>query len=361
MSQSGEVQSLTSTQATAWHRHISLAISIVLILACIAAYPYSTNIGLSAPAFAVIFTTLTVTAALLTAYLLFGQFLGTGTPSLAILGSTYLYVGLLNIAYLLTLPRIFALHALIDAGESAPSWLWIFWQIGYPLGILLYVLIDRRYRNVQFPFRITKSILFLLPVTVIPLVVLLTYIAIDPYHLLPAIEVESSDAGQSLVLGIFTREVVFGLNALMCIATLLLLHQRQGLHLRFHGSILHLWLRTSTVASLVNVTFSVVHIGGRYSIGWYVARANGLMTAIFVLCALLYEVNKLYNRLAQQNKELAKQNRLQSDFLSVVGHEFRTALTGILGFSELMRTEALAGEEVQTYAEDIYTDASRLT
>ena len=85
------------------------------------------------------------------------------------------------------------------------------------------------------------------------------------------------------------------------------------------------------------------------------------MTAIFVLCALLYEVNKLYNRLAQQNKELAKQNRLQSDFLSVVGHEFRTALTGILGFSELMRTEALDGKEVQTYAEDIHTDASRLT
>ena len=104
MSQSEEVQSLTSTQATALHRRVSLAISIVLILACIAAYPYSTNIGLSAPAFAVIFTTLTVTAALLTAYLLFGQFLGTNTPALAILGGTYLYVGLINISYLLTLP-----------------------------------------------------------------------------------------------------------------------------------------------------------------------------------------------------------------------------------------------------------------
>src|SRR6266516_3252088 len=339
MSQTGqlnEVQSLTSTQATPLHTRVSLAISVVLVLVCIAAYPYSTNSGLSAPAFAVIFTTLTVFAALLTAYLLFGQFLGTGTPSLALLGGTYLYVGLINIPYLLTLPRIFALHGLINAGESAPSWLWIFWQIGYPLGILLYVLIDQRYRTMQFPLRAAKSILFLLPATVLLLVVLLTYIAIDPYHLLPPIEVESSYAAQSLILGVFTRQVVFGLNALMCAGALLLLHQHQGPRLRFHGSILHLWLRTSTVASLVNVTFSVVHTGGRYSIGWYVSRVNGLMTAIFVLCALLYEVNKLYTRLAQQNKELAKQNRLQSDFLSVVGHEFRTALTGILGFSELM-------------------------
>jgi signal transduction histidine kinase len=361
MSQSGEVQSLTSTQATPLHRSVSLAISIILILACIAAYPYSTNIGLSAPAFAVIFTTLTVTAALLTAYLLFGQFLGTGTPALAVLGGTYLYVGLINISYLLTLPRIFAIHALIDAGESAPSWLWILWQIGYPLGILLYVVIDTRYRHREFPARVNKCILFLLPITVILLVVLLTYIAIDRHHLLPNIEVEGPDGAQSLILGVFTRQVVFGLNALMCIGALLLLHQRQGLHLRFHGSILHLWLRTSTVASLVNVTFSVVHAGGRYSIGWYVARANGLMTAIFVLCALLYEVNKLYNRLVQQNKELAKQNRLQSDFLSVVGHEFRTALTGILGFSELIRTEELDSGEVRSYAEDIHSDASRMT
>src|SRR6266487_286485 len=364
MSQTGqlnEVQSLTSTQATPLHTRVSLAISVVLVLVCIAAYPYSTNSGLSAPAFAVIFTTLTVFAALLTAYLLFGQFLGTGTPSLALLGGTYLYVGLINIPYLLTLPRIFALHGLINAGESAPSWLWIFWQIGYPLGILLYVLIDQRYRTMQFPLRAAKSILFLLPATVLLLVVLLTYIAIDPYHLLPPIEVESSYAAQSLILGVFTRQVVFGLNALMCAGALLLLHQHQGPRLRFHGSILHLWLRTSTVASLVNVTFSVVHTGGRYSIGWSVSRVNGLMTAIFVLCALLYEVNKLYTRLAQQNKELAKQNRLQSDFLSVVGHEFRTALTGILGFSELMCTEELDGQEVQTYAEDIHTDATRLT
>src|SRR6266516_546464 len=290
MSQTGqlnEVQSLTSTQATPLHTRVSLAISVVLVLVCIAAYPYSTNSGLSAPAFAVIFTTLTGFSALLTAYLLFRQFLGTGTPSLALLGGTYLYVGLINIPYLLTLPRIFALHGLINAGESAPSWLWIFWQIGYPLGILLYVLIDQRYRTMQFPLRAAKSILFLLP----------------------PIEVESSYAAQSLILGVFTRQVVFGLNALMCAGALLLLHQHQGPRLRFHGSILHLWLRTSTVASLVNVTFSVVHTGGRYSIGWYVSRAHGLMTAFFVLCALLYEVNKLYTRLAQQNKELAKQNR----------------------------------------------------
>jgi signal transduction histidine kinase len=126
------------------------------------------------------------------------------------------------------------------------------------------------------------------------------------------------------------------------------------------GSVLHLWLRVSTLAALINVSFNL-YSRGRYSIGWYTSRVSGLMAATLVLCALLYEVNKLYTRLAQQNEELAKQNRLQSDFLSIVGHEFRTALTGILGFSEVIRERELDDQDVQEYATDIHTDATRLT
>ena len=357
-----KVQSLISARATPVHYHVSQAISIVLILICAIAFPYTAEASLNAPAFAVIFTTLTVFAALLTAYLLFGQFLGTGTPSLAILGATYLYVGLINIPYLLTLPRIFAIHGLIDAGIYAPGWLWIFWQIGYPLGILLYTLTDRRCCDVQLSANTLRKSLFFLPIAVLLLVAFLTGVVIDPYHLLPIIVATgNSYSTQTPILDILAREVILGLNTLMCVSVLLLLHHRKGLHLWFQGSIVNLWLRTSTIASLVNVTFSLIHPGGRYSVGWYVARVNALLAAVFVLCALLYEVNKLYTRLALQNKELALQNRLQSDFLSVVGHEFRTALTGILGFSDLLREGELEGTEVQTFAGDIHTDATRLT
>ncbi len=54
--------------------------------------------------------------------------------------------------------------------------------------------------------------------------------------------------------------------------------------------------------------------------------------------------------------------RLKSEFISTVSHEFRTALTGIQGFSELIREEARENqEEIKEFASSINEDATRLT
>jgi len=66
---------------------------------------------------------------------------------------------------------------------------------------------------------------------------------------------------------------------------------------------------------------------------------------------------------AQQRKaveQLERLNAAKSDFVSIVSHEFRTPLTGIQGFSELIRDETLSVEEMKEYAGDINTDAQRL-
>jgi signal transduction histidine kinase len=58
--------------------------------------------------------------------------------------------------------------------------------------------------------------------------------------------------------------------------------------------------------------------------------------------------------------ELERLNRAKSDFVSIVSHEFRTPLTGIQGFSEMMQGEDLTLEEMREYAGDINKDAHRL-
>ena len=58
---------------------------------------------------------------------------------------------------------------------------------------------------------------------------------------------------------------------------------------------------------------------------------------------------------------LERLNRLKSEFLIRMSHQFRTSLVGIEGFSELIKdSEILDLDEVKSFASDIYSDASRL-
>src|SRR2546422_10858755 len=59
------------------------------------------------------------------------------------------------------------------------------------------------------------------------------------------------------------------------------------------------------------------------------------------------------------NANLEKLDRTKTEFLSIVSHEFRTALTGIQGFSELIRDGGLEADEVRAYGGYIFNDADR--
>jgi PAS domain S-box-containing protein len=60
------------------------------------------------------------------------------------------------------------------------------------------------------------------------------------------------------------------------------------------------------------------------------------------------------------NANLEKLDRTKTEFLSIVSHEFRTALTGIQGFSELIRDGGLEPDEVRAYGGYIFNDADRV-
>ncbi len=166
---------------------VAMAITLILILVCAVAYPYATNQGPKGFLFFFISTSLASFAALMTAYLLLGQFLGTHRPSLAVLGGTYLFVGLINIPYLMMSPDLYKNEAFFNATPYASIWLWIFSQVSYPLGILLYIFIDRRYRIIQISPRSAKYLLLFL-LTIIPiLIIFLSFICINTYSILPPV------------------------------------------------------------------------------------------------------------------------------------------------------------------------------
>lgn len=60
------------------------------------------------------------------------------------------------------------------------------------------------------------------------------------------------------------------------------------------------------------------------------------------------------------NANLERLDQTKTEFLSIVSHEFRTALTGIQGFSELIRDGGLESDEVRAYGGYIFNDADRV-
>ncbi len=57
---------------------------------------------------------------------------------------------------------------------------------------------------------------------------------------------------------------------------------------------------------------------------------------------------------------LEHMNQLKTEFLTTFRHEFKTALVGIEGFSELMSLDEVAPLDVKSYAKEIQNDAERL-
>ncbi|MBE0534716.1 MAG: HAMP domain-containing histidine kinase [Phycisphaerae bacterium] len=66
-------------------------------------------------------------------------------------------------------------------------------------------------------------------------------------------------------------------------------------------------------------------------------------------------------QLSDRNIQLFKANKLKSEFLANISHEFRTPLNAILGFAELLRERpADGGEKSRRYADNIVTSGRNL-
>ena len=69
-------------------------------------------------------------------------------------------------------------------------------------------------------------------------------------------------------------------------------------------SVMHIGITLASLASLVDVGLTLVS-GGRYMVGWYVARCSSLVASLALLCVLLAAITRLYRTLVVQQSRIS--------------------------------------------------------
>jgi diguanylate cyclase (GGDEF)-like protein len=251
----------------------------------------------------------------LTAYLTFSQAAVVRSRPLLILASACLAVALLTVPYLLAYPGIIAPHGIFGIADSA-SWLWVFSQFAFVGFIVAYV---RSQQEPVKPWRRGSG--RLLAALATATAIALTFIATS--SALPGL---TSD-------GDFTSAYRSGISLLIALAYAGTLAYCAAV--TRGRTVLNLWLMVTLLALAIDVSLSSVG-GGRYTLGWYLARfdrvfASGTLLTVFLLdftftsrrlamLATLDVVSGLANRRAldERLEMYLGYRRRRSDVLSVI-------------------------------------------
>jgi diguanylate cyclase (GGDEF)-like protein/PAS domain S-box-containing protein len=287
------VYSLMSLPATARHRRAAQVAGLLLLLVTVVVLPFALWQEPNIPAILPIWTTLACGSDLLTAYLLFGQFAGTRAPSQAVLAAAYLFSGLIIIPFALTFPGAFGPGVLLHAGSQTAIWLWPCWHICFPLGLVIYVLVDTRYREVRLSKGAARRLLQALVLGVLLVVSLLAALAIVFVGDLPVL-ISRGHPTSVVRLDSLGGLVVSTPSLLACALLIFWMRNR---------SIVQVWLGVAALAFLLDDVINL-WVPGRYTLGWYVSRVDTLLASMLVLCVLLYEASQLYARLANNEADL---------------------------------------------------------
>jgi signal transduction histidine kinase len=221
---------------------------------------------------------------LITATMLYAQAAVFRSRALAVLGTGYIFTALLIVPHALTFPGAFAPSGLLGAGLNTTAWITIFRRAGFPIAIILYVLLKRA-DSASAPGTEPKAPRIGLQIlAAVALAAAATTLGTVGRDLLPPFYLNHADLIYANALG---YECL--LFALLVAATVMLFRQRD--------SVLDMWLLVSFSGWLIQ-SLLIMTLHGRFTAGWYGLYVLMLFTQLVVMLALIAESNRLYARLA---------------------------------------------------------------
>jgi signal transduction histidine kinase len=312
---------LSALPPTLAQRRLAVAVVIGLIFAClITVGPLSTFQPRRIDAFVPTHATAVFVTDLITAVLLFAQFSILRSRALAVLGSGYLFAGLILIPWMLTFPGVFAPGGLLGAGLYTAQWLYNLRHLAFPMFVIAYALLkDADPTKGLWEGSVAAGILSSVAVTA-ALVCATTVLVTAGHALLPHTMLDP-------VYGSTLRLYIAACQIGLSVAGLIVLWAR----LR---SVLDLWLTVVMCAYAIEVCVVVFPLPVRFSTGWYAGRVYGLVSGSLLLFALLYETTALYGQLLRailaQRREREARLMTGDVVAAAMAHEIKQPLSAMI-------------------------------
>jgi diguanylate cyclase (GGDEF)-like protein len=278
------VKPTTGSRRAAWFA------SALLLAGCAAAAPFAGWIGPAFDWYLPLVCAASILVNLLTCYLVLGQFVVAGTPSIAVLGGGYLFSAVIATCYLASSPGIVGIGPWPVSSSQAHGWLWGAWHLGFPLATIAYALSERRRlrtRPVAWMFRPAVACAAAALAASMTLGALLLS---NSSHLPPLL---AGDDYRASVLA-WPGLGILGINFIALAIMLWRLRAR---------TLLQLWLAVAVLAFSLSTGLGALG-GQRYSLGWYLSPVVSLAGAGCVLMALLHEITLLYAKLVSMQAKL---------------------------------------------------------
>jgi diguanylate cyclase (GGDEF)-like protein len=281
--------------ATVRERAAAAGVALALAGGSLFVLPFPRLQWVAVPTFVVTVETVVITATLFTASMLFEQFRMRRHAPLAILASAYALFGALHAAYLLTFPGAFEPGGLLRAGPQTAAWLGIAARIGFAAVVAGYAYVESRTtRSARWQKGMAARISTGCVAYALVCIVLAT-----AYGGVPSSLVDGA--------GRFVASAVF----LSCLGAALALAILCGPSRR-----VHLWLTVVMIAMAVEVLSAAFLGGARFTLGWYVAQGDLLVSATLffvVMQSLLGSILQRAARNSERARALAKIASLGSD------------------------------------------------
>jgi signal transduction histidine kinase/ActR/RegA family two-component response regulator len=331
---------LSTEIGDARQRRVVLLIVSISLAAFLAGLPFLRMRLPEAPAFIPGFEGAISIIGVVTAALLFGQFMQLRSRSLLVLAAGYIFDAAMAVPHALTFPGSFSPAGLLQAGSQTAGWLYIFWHSGFPLFVLAYGLLAR-FGSDRVAGDPARAVVVACA-GAIGLATAFTLLTTLGHDRLPAIIRDNA----------YTPGLLRGVGPAIWSSALVAL---AVLWSRRNPTVLDLWLMAVLVAWLLEIAYSGRLGMHRYDFGWYAGRIYGLLARSFLLVMLLFEIYRLYasltealklaNRrnveLLQSREAFARVQRMEAMGRVVAGvaHDFNNILAVITGSLEIARRE----------------------